>query len=103
MKGQSLAIASSSRRASRCSSCTCRSSTRCSGRADAYYDSASGLPTCSPRSSARPRALSARIAAIPGVEAVQTRVVADVTLDVPGLAEPATGRLISVPAAGVRR
>jgi len=34
---------------------------------------------------------------IPGVTAVQARIVFDVTLDVPGLAEPATGRLISVP------
>jgi putative ABC transport system permease protein len=44
-----------------------------------------------------PRTLQARLAAIPGVDAVQTRVVAEVTLDVPGLAEPATGRLISLP------
>ena len=28
---------------------------------------------------------------MPGVEVVATRVVADVTLDVPGMAEPATG------------
>lgn len=34
---------------------------------------------------------------IPGVSAVQTRVVRDVIFDVPGLAEPATGRLVSVP------
>ncbi len=33
----------------------------------------------------------------PGVAAVNTRVVMDVTLDVPGLEEPATGRLISIP------
>jgi putative ABC transport system permease protein len=44
-----------------------------------------------------PEALRSRIAAIPGVSAVETRVVAEVTLDVPGLAEPATGRLLSVP------
>ncbi|WP_244352349.1 ABC transporter permease [Thermostichus vulcanus] len=44
-----------------------------------------------------PQRLEAQIAGIPGVQQVQTRVVADVTLDVPGLAEPATGRLISVP------
>jgi putative ABC transport system permease protein len=47
-----------------------------------------------------PASLEARIAAIPGVEAVATRVVADVTLDVPGMAEPAAGRLISVPDSG---
>jgi putative ABC transport system permease protein len=47
-----------------------------------------------------PDPLAARIAAIPGVARVQTRVVQDVTLDVPGLAEPATGRLVSIPARG---
>jgi putative ABC transport system permease protein len=47
-----------------------------------------------------PASLEARIAAIPGVEIVATRVVADVTLDVPGMAEPATGRLISLPERG---
>jgi putative ABC transport system permease protein len=41
-----------------------------------------------------------RIEEIPGVERVMTRVVADVTLDVPGMAEPATGRLISLPEHG---
>jgi putative ABC transport system permease protein len=44
-----------------------------------------------------PESLSTAVAAIPGVAAVQTRVVMDVTLDVPGLDEPATGRLISIP------
>ncbi|HVW87454.1 MAG TPA: FtsX-like permease family protein, partial [Bryobacteraceae bacterium] len=44
-----------------------------------------------------PASVAAAISAIPGVMAVQTRVVMDVTLDVPGLAEPATGRLISIP------
>jgi putative ABC transport system permease protein len=44
-----------------------------------------------------PDALAARIAEVPGVARVQTRVVQDVTLDVPGLAEPAVGRLISIP------
>ena len=38
--------------------------------------------------------------AIPGVVTVDTRVVADVTLDVTGLDEPANARLISLPAAG---
>jgi putative ABC transport system permease protein len=47
-----------------------------------------------------PASLEARIAAIPGVEKLATRVVADVTLDVPGLTEPATGRLISLPERG---
>ena len=44
-----------------------------------------------------PESLRTRIAAIPGVAAVETRIVAEVTLDVPGLEEPATGRLVSVP------
>ncbi len=50
-----------------------------------------------------PLRLGERIAALPGVEAVELRVVADVTLDVPGLREPATGRLISIPARGESR
>ncbi len=44
-----------------------------------------------------PDALVGRIAGIPGVTAVDPRVVVDVTLDVPGLSEPATGRIVSVP------
>ncbi len=44
-----------------------------------------------------PESVAARIAAIPGVAAVRTRVVFDVILDVPGLREPATGRLVSIP------
>jgi len=44
-----------------------------------------------------PGPLSAAISEIPGVGVVQTRIVMDVNLDVPGLEEPATGRLISIP------
>lgn len=44
-----------------------------------------------------PEALTVQIAALPGVGQVQTRLVVDVTLDVPGLNEPATGRLIAIP------
>jgi putative ABC transport system permease protein len=44
-----------------------------------------------------PKSLVERVAAIPGVNEVSTRVVQDVTLDVPGIAEPAVGRLISLP------
>ncbi|MFX1766612.1 FtsX-like permease family protein [Paraburkholderia sp. A1RI-2L] len=47
-----------------------------------------------------PLAVAARIAAIPGVARVQMRVVSDVTLDVPGLDEPATGHIVSVPENG---
>jgi putative ABC transport system permease protein len=45
-----------------------------------------------------PERLRERLRAIPGVTEAETRVVADVVLDVPGLDEPASGRLISVPA-----
>ncbi len=44
-----------------------------------------------------PAALASSLAEIPGVASVQTRVVMDVALDVPGLTEPATGRLVSIP------
>ena len=44
-----------------------------------------------------PESIAARIAEIPGVAQVRTRAAMPVTLDVPGLQEPATGRLISVP------
>ncbi|HEY7543829.1 MAG TPA: FtsX-like permease family protein, partial [Blastocatellia bacterium] len=44
-----------------------------------------------------PESVVAEINAIPGVAAVETRVAMDVTLDVPGLDEPATGRLLSIP------
>jgi putative ABC transport system permease protein len=44
-----------------------------------------------------PAWLAERIAEIPGVSAVETRVVFDVVLDVEGLDEPATGRLLSIP------
>jgi putative ABC transport system permease protein len=44
-----------------------------------------------------PEWLAGRIREIPGVAAVETRVVASVTLDIPGLEEPATGQLISIP------
>ena len=44
-----------------------------------------------------PAALARQIAAIPGVASVRTRVVMDVTLDLPELDEPGTGRLVSIP------
>ena len=44
-----------------------------------------------------PRSLEPQLAAIPGVASVRTRVVMDVTLDLPGLDEPGTGRLVSIP------
>lgn len=44
-----------------------------------------------------PNSLADQIAAIPGVAVVETRVVVEVNLDIPGLEEPAIGRLISIP------
>lgn len=44
-----------------------------------------------------PESLTSSIRTIPGVAGVRTRIVVDVTLDIPGLEEPATGRLISIP------
>jgi putative ABC transport system permease protein len=38
-----------------------------------------------------------RVSRIEGVASVSTRIITDVTLDVPGLDEPATGRLVSIP------
>lgn len=47
-----------------------------------------------------PLSVAPRIARIPGVEAVEARVVRGVTLDVPGLDDVASARLISVPDRG---
>jgi putative ABC transport system permease protein len=44
-----------------------------------------------------PNAIFPRIAQINGVAFVDTRVVADVTLDIEGMVEPAVGRLVSIP------
>ena len=47
-----------------------------------------------------PDRIARKIARIPGVARVDTRIVASVTLDVDGMAEPATGLLISIPERG---
>ncbi len=44
-----------------------------------------------------PNVLAHQIASLPGVGIVETRVVVEVNLDLPGLDEPAIGRLISIP------
>jgi putative ABC transport system permease protein len=44
-----------------------------------------------------PQRVASEIAGLPGVSAIETRVVANVTLDLAGLDEPASGRLISIP------
>ena len=67
------------------------------GYAGATTTSGTGSPTSSRTARRAPRSARAQLAAIPGVASVRTRVVMDVTLDVPGLAEPGTGRLVSIP------
>jgi putative ABC transport system permease protein len=47
-----------------------------------------------------PTPVARRLESVEGVDRVHTRIVHDVLLDVPGLAEPATGRLVSVPDVG---
>ena len=47
-----------------------------------------------------PEALRERIAQIPGVAAVETRVVTQVNVDLPGFPEPVKGKLVSVPDSG---
>lgn len=66
---------------------------------DAYYDRQRFADVFAGLKRA-PQRLQQRITEIPGVARVDTRVVADVTLDVPDLAEPAVGRLISIPEHG---
>jgi putative ABC transport system permease protein len=44
-----------------------------------------------------PEALAEEIRQLPGVAQVRTRIVVEVTLDVPGLQEPAVARLVSIP------
>jgi putative ABC transport system permease protein len=50
-----------------------------------------------------PNAIERRIADIPGVADVETRLVYDVTLDLPGVPMPVVGRLISLPISGKPR
>lgn len=47
-----------------------------------------------------PLSMIQRIEKIPGVATTEARVVVDVTLDLPGLSEPATGHMISLPEDG---
>ena len=47
-----------------------------------------------------PLPLAEDIAAIAGVQAVEARVAGYAVLDVPGLSEPATGRILSLPSSG---
>lgn len=63
---------------------------------DAYYDRYNFAEVFASLKRA-PDVLADRIAEIPGVARLETRIVVTVNLTVPGLPEPATGRLISVP------
>ncbi len=47
-----------------------------------------------------PERLHERLRRVPGVGAVQTRVMAAVNLEVPGFAEPVTGQIVSIPEGG---
>ncbi len=47
-----------------------------------------------------PLSVGEQLADLPGVATIETRVAVDVTLDLPGLAEPATGHIISLPEDG---
>src|SRR5512143_2357445 len=47
-----------------------------------------------------PEVLKERIREIPGVNLVETRVAADVKLDIPGYNDPVTARLMSIPTSG---
>ena len=47
-----------------------------------------------------PSSLAARFSAIPGVAAVEARVVGEVTLDLPDVVEPASARVVSLPDSG---
>ncbi len=47
-----------------------------------------------------PLSVAGQLAILPGVATVETRVAVDVTLDLPGISEPATGHIISLPEDG---
>jgi putative ABC transport system permease protein len=66
---------------------------------DAYYDRYRFADVFAGAKRA-PEGVAEQLEAIPSVRTVATRIVMDVTLDVPGLTEPATGRLISLPERG---
>ena len=61
-----------------------------------YYDSAR-FPHVFAEAKRAPEFLAARIADIPGVSAVETRVVRDVQLDVSGVVQPMSARVIGIP------
>jgi putative ABC transport system permease protein len=66
------------------------------GSRDRYYAEYRFADVFAPLKRA-PTEVAARAAALGGVRAVEPRIVFDVTLDVPGLSEPAVGHLVSIP------
>ena len=66
------------------------------GTMDGFYES-NRFPQVFARIKRAPLLAADRIRDIPGVSRVQTRVVVDVTLDVPSFPEPVAGRLVSIP------
>lgn len=66
---------------------------------DAYYDEGRFADVFVQLKRA-PESLSQRLTAIPGVSTLQTRVVHDVNLSVPGMREAASARLVSLPDGG---
>ena len=69
-------------------------------RASEQYYSSSRFPNVFASLKRAPERLALRIMEIDGVSAVDTRVVADALLNVPGLEETATGHFVSVPDEG---
>lgn len=69
---------------------------------DAYYDACRFADVFASLKRA-PEAVAARLREIDGVAAIQTRVAASVILDVPGLAEPASALILSLPDEGEPR
>ena len=63
---------------------------------DAYYQR-NGMADLFGSLKRAPRDVARLLAQIPGVAAVEDRVVVDVTLDLPGVSEPATGHIVSLP------
>lgn len=63
---------------------------------DLFYGQAGFADVFAPLKRA-PERLIRSVATIPGVQVAESRVVVEATLDIPGLLEPATGRLLSLP------
>lgn len=65
---------------------------------DAFYERAGFADVFAPLKRA-PDRLIRSISDLPGIQTAESRVMVEATLDIPGLVEPATGRLLSLPAA----